>query len=418
MISIIMPVYNQHAMTQECVNVLCDNTDDFELILIDNGSTPPIEEMFFGQNTIRNETNFGFPVAVNQGIRASHGDIIILLNNDVIVTPGWADRLLAHLANYSIVSPLANYCAGLQQQVALDTYSDDNELFAASDKWYSQHAGEFLEVNFVIGFCMAFPRSLYDELGPFDESIWPCSGEELDFCFRAREAGHKIVIARDTYVHHIGSQTFDLMQKEGSVDYIKLIARNDAHLEETWGPFWENQLGDPPKRRVKSIKKSPTRLNLGCGNYHIESMTNIDQFPHVFPDIIADVLNLPYEPDTIDEIYCGHLLEHLTWEEGQTALRHWHSILKRGGEIMLTTPDFDYLVRDYLANPTAKKMRKMNDWYIYSYVQESPHKYCYGPSLLKAAMTEAGFGEVTQVTKHHPYFTSPMEDQITFRGIK
>jgi len=250
MISIVVPVYNQHTMTRDCLDAVWQNANkEYEVILVDNGSTPPFRETFEGHppypHFIRNETNLGFPKAVNQGIQAAKGENIILLNNDVICTPFWATRLLKHLETFAIVAPLANYCAGLQQQVALETYHDDQELFRIAAKWGEDHAGEFLEVNFVIGFCMAFKKSLWEELGPFDESLWPCSGEEIDFCFRARDKGYRIAIARDAYVHHIGSQTFQQMEQDGELKYFDTICRNDAHLEVRWGKdFWSRQVGD------------------------------------------------------------------------------------------------------------------------------------------------------------------------------
>ncbi len=116
MLSIIIPVWNQHEMTKDCLEAIRANTKDYEIVLIDNGSDPPIAfsipdawarvlepgrdaryvPMVEGAGNIQiiyNETNLGFPVAINQGIRAAKGDIIVLLNNDVIVTENWLNRL-------------------------------------------------------------------------------------------------------------------------------------------------------------------------------------------------------------------------------------------------------------------------------------------------------------------------------------
>ena len=86
MILIIVPAYNQQDMTFECLSAVLKHTQDFEIILVDNGSEPPIKPPFSGfieTRIIRNEENRGFPAAVNQGIRAAKGDIIILLNGVV-----------------------------------------------------------------------------------------------------------------------------------------------------------------------------------------------------------------------------------------------------------------------------------------------------------------------------------------------
>lgn len=420
MLSIVIPVFNQHEMTADCLEAIRANTRDYEIVLVDNGSSPAYGVFITDLGTIiRNETNLGFPVAINQGIRAAKGDVIVLLNNDVIVTPGALNRLADLLSDFSITAPVANYCAGLQQEAVLPTYQNEQELFDVARKWSEENAGRTREVNFVIGFCMAFKRSLFDEIGPFDETHWPCCGEEIDWCFRARITGHKIAVACDVYVHHIGSQTFKVMEADGQVEYGHVCRRNDIYLEKKWGKnIWGRQIGPIEVPVKQDSPNGKVRLNLGCNWYTLEGFTNIDIDPTYHPDLVADVRNLPYEPGTVDEIYAGHLLEHLDWDEGQAALRHWHSILKTGGQIMFTVPDFDYLAKAYLANPTPDNMRKMNDLYIYSYAQKSLHRYCYGPSLLKTAMVGVGFGDVERVPQTHPYCTSPMEDQVSFKGVK
>lgn len=243
MLSVVIPVLNQHEMTYECIQSLRECTTDFEIILIDNGSVPPIEPPFSGFvdiKLLRNEENLGFPAAVNQGIDAAVGDVICLLNNDVIVTPGWADTLIGWLDTFDICGPLTNYCAG-SQRVVLPTYTTKTGLYDAAVNMAKEN-GEFAkEVNFIIGFCMMFKASLIGEIGDFDDSLWPCSGEEIDFCFRAVEAGKKIGVAVDCYVHHFGSQTFQDMENAGQINYMEIVNRNDAHLAKKWGNFWERQ---------------------------------------------------------------------------------------------------------------------------------------------------------------------------------
>ncbi len=243
MISIIIPVFNQHEMTRECLEAIRTNTQGYEVVLIDNGSMPPFEPYrnMGPIRIIRNQKNLGFPVAVNQGIRAAKGEFIILLNNDVIVTPGWMKRILEVLQKYSIVGPMTNYCAGAQK-TTIPVYESREELDRRASDYMAANAGNLQEVNWIIGFCMAFRRSLFEEIGPFDESLWPCSGEEIDFCLRARKASHKIGIARDVYVHHFGSQTFGDLQKTGLADYKEICERNEKHLAARWGAdFWERQ---------------------------------------------------------------------------------------------------------------------------------------------------------------------------------
>jgi len=243
MISVIIPTYNGHERAEECIYSVLENTQDIEIIVIDNGSNPPFKPPFSGfveTTLIRNETNLGFPCAINAGIEKAKGEIILLLNDDVVVTPGWADYLLVHLDTFAIVGPLTNFCAGLQR-AEIASYENKEDLYKEASALSEECAGKSEEVNWIIGFCMAFKKSLFDELGPFDESIWPCSGEEIDFCYRARAAGYRIGIAHDVYVHHEGSQTFKDLHDKGILNYPELCQNTSDHVSAKWGDFWHNQ---------------------------------------------------------------------------------------------------------------------------------------------------------------------------------
>lgn len=79
------------------------------------------------------------------------------------------------------------------------------------------------------------------------------------------------------------------------------------------------------------------RLNLGCHRWPLKGFVNIDLDPVFAYDLQADCLHLPYEDNSVDEIYAGHLLEHTTLEEN--ALKEWHRVLKPGGLITITVPE-------------------------------------------------------------------------------
>ena len=418
MFSIVIPVLNRQDMSYECIAAVMETTEDFEVIVVDNGSDPPFKPPFTGFHElmlIRNDENKGFPVAVNQAIAVAKGETIILLNNDVVVTPGWAEHLIAHLETYAVISPITNYAVGMQR-VEADPYDNIDELNEVAEAIFESSEGESESVNFIIGFVMAFKKSLYDELGPFDESLWPCSGEEIDFCYRAIEKGYGVGIAYDVYVHHEGSQTFNDMVDAGQVDYGKLCKRNDKHLAEKWGAdFWQNQAR---YSKTSILGENAIRLNLGCGMCPMPGWINVDALENVKPDLWADAMELPYEAESVDEIYCGHMLEHLTWDEGQQALKHWLSILKKGGQIRVVVPNFDILAQRYLDNPTAGEMKRLNDHEMYSYVQESPHKYFYSAELLKFAMVTAGFKDLERMPVDHEYFVANVDWQVGFMGVK
>jgi len=361
MISVIIPIYNQHELTKECIEAVRLNTQDYELILIDNGSIPPIEKPYAGfvdVTLIRNEENKGFPAAVNQGIREAKGDVICLLNNDVIVTPGAINRLAELLDEYAIVGPTTGYCAGAQK-VQAPIYENLNELNEVAKQASDTFAGIIDDVSFVIGFLMVFPKSLFDEIGEFDESMWPCSGEEIDFCFRAKQAGHRIGVARGVYVHHEGSQTFRQMQDDKQIDYGKICRDCDKHLAEKWGDdFWKNQKRPYFLGEVKKI-------NLGCGYNHIEGYINIDNREETKPDMVADILEgLPFDDNSVDEVRAYDFLEHIPIGQTIQVITEIWRVLKPGGVFESSTPSTDG--RGAFQDPTHLSFWNRNSWLYYS----------------------------------------------------
>lgn len=367
MVSIVIPIFNQHDMTDECITAIRETTQDCEIIMIDNGSTPPIHKPFAGfidVTLIRNEENRGFPVAINQGVAAAKGDIIIALNNDVIVTPGWVNTLTSVRAD--IVGPVTNYCAGVQR-VQIGTYNSKEDLYRESQAWAEQCRGEVQEVSFIIGFCMMFKKSLFEELGGFDESLWPCSGEEIDFCLSARAGGYKVAVAMDCYVHHEGSVTFTSMDNAGILKYDEICKRNDKYLAEKWGTDFGVQqcvTVEPPKGLM---------LNLGCGYDHIAGYVNIDNRPETAPDMVADVLSgLPYDDNSVDGVRAYDFLEHIPIGRQIDVITDIWRVLKPGGIFESLTPSTDG--RGAFQDPFHLSFWNQNSWLYYS-DPETRHLY-------------------------------------------
>lgn len=391
MISIIIPVYNNHEITTECIYAIIQHTSEYEIVLIDNGSEPAYKPPFTGFNNtkiIRNEENKGFPVAVNQGLRESIGDTIIILNNDVIVTPGWADRLMGGMSlGYDIIGPVTNYCAGLQC-VKVGDYNNIDELNYQADEWSNENAGYIQEVNFIIGFCMSFKSSIIEDVGLFDESMWPCSGEEIDFCFRAIEKGYRIGIVHECYIHHEGGMTFKELQDNELIDYNGHIKKVKDHLEKKWGKdYWSRQAIQQPEfdqnmkftgerampldpdmpvdimrehlKRYEFILpyiENKTVLDMACGSGYGSNIISDKAKFVIGGDIsdeiiqyckyhykknnlrfgVFDIQDMPYPADTFDVIVSFETIEHLS--DGNDFLNEVCRVISKNGILIISTP--------------------------------------------------------------------------------
>jgi SAM-dependent methyltransferase len=182
---------------------------------------------------------------------------------------------------------------------------------------------------------MAFRKSLFNEIGDFDESLWPCCGEEIDFCLRAKEKGHRIGIVYGCYVHHEASTTFKAIDAEHP--YKEILERNEKHLDKKWGESWRDQ----------SVSASPVPkgicLNLGCGLAKLEGYVNIDNREEVNPDVAWDLLaGIPYADNSVDMVRAYDFLEHIPPPSTVWLVEEIYRVLKPGGIFESSTPDAEH----------------------------------------------------------------------------
>lgn len=216
-VSVVVPCWNGLEYTKSCLRSVLDRTDgDFELIVVDNGSedgTPAFVRSLRDSRVtlIRNETNLGFAKAVNQGLRRARGRYAVWLNNDAVVTGGWAGRLVAGLERapwIGAIGPYTNETSG-PQRLAAATYGEVSRLHAFAAAWAMRHEGRLAWAHRLIGFCLAHRRSVLDEIGYLDERFGLGTYEDFDFCLRLRQAGYELFIAEDAFIHHHGHKSFD-----------------------------------------------------------------------------------------------------------------------------------------------------------------------------------------------------------------
>jgi len=225
-IDVIICVHNALEDVKRCLQaVLIHSTHPYRLILVDDGSenqTRTFLEDFANQHDcslLHNEIARGYTLAANQGMQASKGDFVVLLNSDTIVTAHWLDRLTACALSedrIGIVGPLSNTASWQSiPKISEDgdwatnplptnmTVDEMGALVAAG----SAHL--YPEMKLLNGFCLFIRRAVLDQIGYFDdETFGPGYGEEDDFCLRARAAGWKLALADNTYIYHAQSKSY------------------------------------------------------------------------------------------------------------------------------------------------------------------------------------------------------------------
>ncbi|MFD0694211.1 glycosyltransferase family 2 protein [Paenibacillus sp. GCM10027628] len=231
--SIIIPTYNEKSMLKECIHSIRKHTDvPYEIIVVDNGSTDGTTKFLLQEAIpfVSNYENRGFPAACNAGMKLSKGDTILLLNNDVLLTPNWLSHMLSclyHQKDVGIVGPMTNYASGSQRIQVAYTSLDD-----MIRKYNIEKLGTYTEVKRLIGFCFLFKREVMQKIGLLDERFSPGHYEDDDYCYRARQAGYRLMIAEDTFVFHHGSVSFG-KKKEGQ--FQQIVERSRSLFIEKWG---------------------------------------------------------------------------------------------------------------------------------------------------------------------------------------
>lgn len=218
--SFVMVYYNHIEITIQTLKTLILSLEadivgqGVEIILIDNGSKERLDTVHLNSDIGINirifklENNMGYPVGINYGISKCTGEVIVIVNNDLIFTKGWLSPLIKTLYSHSsigLVGPLLSHASGSQH---FGFYSSDIAKIHMKAKEIMNLRKEAYETNRVIGACMILKRKVIESVGGNDFWFGPGNYDDDDWCLRIRLAGYKILIDPSSFVYHIGSVTF------------------------------------------------------------------------------------------------------------------------------------------------------------------------------------------------------------------
>jgi len=243
-VSIIILAYNNLDFSRACIESVLKHTHypALEIIIVDNGSSDGSTE-YFRQirdeqplvKLVRNEENLGFAGGNNSGFDVATGDIVVLLNNDTYVAPGWLYALIRQMegsAELDLAGPVTNNI-GNEAKIDIDYGSMESMVDAAVDYTW-RYSGKVLMVENLAFFCVAISRQVIDRIGLLDESFKGGFFEDDDYCRRAVDAGFRLGIVEDAFVHHHLSASFDQLGKQRKQE---IFDANKAVYERKWGEW-------------------------------------------------------------------------------------------------------------------------------------------------------------------------------------
>lgn len=236
-VSFVIPVFNQIALTEACIASLQATLPAdlaHEIIVVDDGSTDAsrdyLRELPPPHVVLLNERNLGYAASNNRAARIAQGEFLALLNNDLVLQPGWFEPLLNAFALFPRAGLVGNI------QLAADTGEVDHAGVIFRDGGYPVHhreplaraqaRGPYVDFPGVTTACCLVRREWFLRAGGFDEA-YRNGFEDNDLSLRAREDGFTNLVATGSVVRH------HISRSPGRAAYEN---RNAARFLAQWGP--------------------------------------------------------------------------------------------------------------------------------------------------------------------------------------
>jgi GT2 family glycosyltransferase len=245
-VSIVVVSHDTLVFTRLCLESILAGTEppSYELIVVDNGSSdgtvPYLEQLSKQHGLVRplfNHTNAGFARAANQGLALASGRVLVLMNSDVMVPPGWLPPLVSRLKDprVGLVGPVTNR---IGNEAEIDgRYGRWGQFLDLARQRASEHEGQAFDIRMLAMFCLAMRRDVYESLGPIDEQFEIGMLEDDDYSMRAYAADYRVLCADDVLVHHFGEASFGKLVPTG--EYQELLRANRKRFEDKWGIKWQ-----------------------------------------------------------------------------------------------------------------------------------------------------------------------------------
>jgi len=221
--------------------VIAHSRDTADIIVADNASTDDsvsfLEKKYPGVRLIQNAKNQGFSTGYNLALKQVEADYYILLNSDIEVTSNWIKPMIDLMESDPLIAACQPKIRSLEQPELFEYAGAGGgfidkfgypfcrgRLFLHLEEDLGQYDDD-LEVFWASGACMFVRADLYHKHGGLDDSFF-AHMEEIDFCWRMKNQGFKIMYSGKSTVYHIGGGT--LSKKSSRKTYLNF--RNNLSL--------------------------------------------------------------------------------------------------------------------------------------------------------------------------------------------
>lgn len=240
----------------KCLKTIREYSQDYRLILVDNGGAKELAEELDKHAEvllITNATNQGFVKAVNAGLAVATAPYVVLLNNDTEVVPGWLDDLAAPLVGHNAMS---------------------GPRTTAQMSWQGRAAPPSTLENVVLSktamlafFCVMFRKDMLEQVGLLDEEFGVGLGDDDNYCARVHAAGFDLVWVTKLMIPHHHRTTFRALYSDKEIEglqekALQLHYRKLATLPKTTAATAKPKQGAVPVPIVQAGVKLPRILRI------------------------------------------------------------------------------------------------------------------------------------------------------------
>ncbi len=247
-VSIIVPTRDHGEDVDRCLrSIFSKGTyNDFELLLVDNGSTDPASIAIFQKwakreprvRVVPHDVPFNFSEINNYGVSQSSGQYVLLLNNDTeVITDDWLEAMIEQAQRPAIGAVGAQLLypdrtiqhAGVVVGIG-GVAGHSHKHYQCTATGYFQALAAITNYSAVTGACLMVRRTVFDEVGGLDEGL-AIAFNDVDFCLKLVAAGY-----RNVYLPHVKLYHFESKSRgyETTKEQIARFERESETMIERW----------------------------------------------------------------------------------------------------------------------------------------------------------------------------------------
>lgn len=243
LVSVVLVGYNNlETYTKTCLECILKYTNDvdYELILVDNGSSDGTFEYYKSvrhprKKIVRITKNIGAFYGGNSGMALAAGTYVVSVCNDVFVTKNWLSNMVACAMsdeNIGMIGPMSNNVSNLQS--VNFNFTDFADMQEKAAKFNVSSPREWHERLRLTSPMVFFKRECLDMTGMHDYGFFHDFADD-DITFRVRRAGYKAILCKDVFVYHAGHSTSHTAeQSRDSLEKGRITFKNKYHGIDAW----------------------------------------------------------------------------------------------------------------------------------------------------------------------------------------